>query len=525
MRQALIRKARPGLGAARPYQRSAPVKGWMSSENLADMDEDACYVMDNWFPETESIRVRRGSTTFATLPTTDPVRTVMAWEAGGVTEVFAAQGTNIYDVTAGGTITVADVSTQTSDKYIFINYVTSGDNYLVAANGTDDPVTYDGSVWDTVAITGVAGGADTLNYVFSYKQRLFFLQNDTADAYFLGPDAIAGSADVVSLGGYLTLGGSIIAGSSLAVNSGFGPEDYCVFVSDQGEVVLFAGTDPADPAEWSLKGVYRISRPIGNRCLIRIAGDIGVLCADGLVSLTKAISLDLAAQDKGAYSGNIRTAFNNQYNLTGGLFGWQILAWPTAHMAIVNVPITLDTESQQFVMNVLTGAWARYTGMNASCFCLGGTVMYFGSVDGKVITFETGNSDNGETVNARCIPAFSGMKSPGNLKHVKNAQVFFRGSGQYTIGLNIAADFRNTDLAVETQPIANTVGSLWDTALWDSGTWGTSSAINVRWLGIAGGGYFLAPVIFAQTGNDTNEPTDIQFLSLSLLYETGAIFG
>ncbi len=523
MRTALIRKTSPGLGAARPYARSAPVKGWVANENLADMDEQAAYVMDNWFPETSSVRVRRGSTVFASLPDPDPIRTVMAYSAGGITKIFAAQTVNIYDVTAGGTITIPDLSTQSSDKYIFINFATSGGNFLVAANGTDDVLNYDGSAWTTPAITNVS--SDTLNYVFAYKQRLFFLENDTATAWYLPADFIAGAAGSVNLSGYLQLGGTLVAGAAMSIESTNGPNDYAVFISSEGEVVLFSGTDPSDPTDWSLRGIFRISQPIGNRCALRIAGDIAVLCADGLVSLTKAIQLDLAAEQKGAYSNNIRTAFNQQYDLTGRLFGWQIISWPTAHMAIVNVPITLDVSSQQYVMNVLTGAWSRYQGMEASSFALADTTMYFGSTTGSVYTFETGNSDDGTSVTARMIPAFSEMRAPGYIKHVKNMQAFFKGTGQYNIGLNIAADFRNLSTAVETQAIANTVGSLWDTALWDVGVWGDSSAVNVTWLGVAGAGYFLAPVIFAVTGNATPDPTNIEFLNLNILSETGAIFG
>lgn len=530
MRTALRKKGIPQGGTAVPYPRHAPIKGWIANENIADMDEDAAYVMDNWFPETDSIRVRKGSLTFATLPSaTDAVETVMVYNAGGTQAIFGAQAGKIYDATAGGVVGAAVLSGQTSNRYVSLNFATSGGHFHNAANGTDHPINYDGAAWTALpAITGVTGGAATLNYVWSFKGRLFFLQNASATAWYLPADSIGGAASSLNIGPELTFGGTLVAGGTLTIDSGLGPNDFCVFVSSEGEVVIYAGDNPSDPTVWSLRGIFRISRPIGNRCLLRIGGDLAVLCADGVISLTKAMQLDTAALEKAALSANIRTAFARQYDVTGAFFGWQIIAWPTAHMGIVNVPTAELSTSVQYVINVLTGAWARYTGMNAICFALAGTKVYYGGPTGKIIRFETGNNDDGTTINAATIPAFSAMRAPGVLKAVKDAQIFCKGTGNYTLGINATVDFQvDTSLAASESIGAALTGPLWDTALWDVATWPASDASTVHmvWLGIAAVGYYVAPVFLLQTGDATGNDNDFQLLTANLLHERGAVQG
>jgi hypothetical protein len=531
MRQAIRRKGGGvasqdgGARVSTPYPRTPPTKGWVTNQNIAAMDEKAAVILDNWFPEAEDIRLRRGSFEFAALPSADPVRTIAVYESGGITAVFAGQGEYIYDVTAGGAITTPAVTGQNSDYYIGLNFATiAGGSVLYLVNGVDDPQYYDGSVWTSPTITGAT--ASTFGYVFAYKYRLFFIENGTADVWFLEEDQIQGEVKRLALGGLLKLGGTIVAGASMMVDSGFGPDDYCIFISSEGEVIAYNGTNPGIAESWSLRGVFRISRPIGNRCLLQIGSDIAVLCADGVISLTRSFQLDLAASDKGSFSANIREAFSEQYALTGSLRGWQLLSWPAAHMAVVNVPTTLDVASQQYVMNVLTGAWSRYTGMSASSFGLAQNTLYYGSTDGKVVIFERGNNDRGEDINAVAIPAFSNMKMAGQIKHVKNYQSFFKGSGSYSVGMNIAVDFNTNDVAVTTQTPPLGSGSLWDSALWDVATWATPNDVFVSWLGVAGQGYYLAPVILATSTDDgSGADSNCHFLALNMLYEGGAVIG
>lgn len=451
------------------------------------------------------------------------VRTIMVYQAGSTPTMFACTDGKIYDVTAGGNFSTAAVSGLSGNDFIWTNFATSGGNFLVATNGADAVRNFDGSSWSSPSITGVTSA--TLNYVFSYKSMLWFLRNSSSFAYALPVDSVAGTVTALNVGAELSKGGTLVAGASLTQDAGEGPDDYAVFLSSEGEVVVFAGSDPRSAETWAKVGTYQIGRPIGRRCLLRIGGDVAALTQDGVVSLTQAIQLDRAAAARAAFTSNIRKAFADQYKLTGSVFGWQAVTWPQSHMALVNVPIVDGVTYYQFVMNVLTGAWCRFLGVNAVCWALANDSLYFGTPSGRVMQFGETSRDDGKQIDAACVGAFTQMNHPGQIKHVKMTQVFTRGTGRFNLGVNMARDFTAELSADAEQEIGVGSGSsVWDQSLWDLATWSVASNLaEEAWLGVAQVGHFLAPVVLASV--DQADKITAEFISENVLYEPGAVVG
>lgn len=135
---------------SRPTPLPAPVLGWISAQNLAGARSGSAMQLDNWFPTTTGIRMFGGSIRHATLSTTDkPVESLMAY-VGTVRALFGACDGAIYDITTPAdpdVIPTPDVTGQTSNYYCPINIATAGGFYLIALNGTDDPLLYDGTNW------------------------------------------------------------------------------------------------------------------------------------------------------------------------------------------------------------------------------------------------------------------------------------------------------------------------------------------------------------------------------------------
>ena len=48
-----------------------PLGGWDTRESLADMPENHAVILDNWFPDTDKVTVRRGYSSYATGMTGD----------------------------------------------------------------------------------------------------------------------------------------------------------------------------------------------------------------------------------------------------------------------------------------------------------------------------------------------------------------------------------------------------------------------------------------------------------------------
>lgn len=81
------------------YTQAAPIKGWVSSENIVGMDPQSAYQLDNWFPETNSIILRAGFGVHSSVPGFSPITTLMAYKAGATEKLFAVAAGGIYDVT------------------------------------------------------------------------------------------------------------------------------------------------------------------------------------------------------------------------------------------------------------------------------------------------------------------------------------------------------------------------------------------------------------------------------------------
>src|SRR3546814_3635141 len=78
-------------------------------------------------------------------------------------------------------------------------------------------------------------------------------------------------------------------------SSDSGLSEQNIFVSTEGEVAVYQGSDPGEAATWSKVGVYRIGKPLGARAHFRGGGDIAIATSVGLVPLSKAISLDVTS--------------------------------------------------------------------------------------------------------------------------------------------------------------------------------------------------------------------------------------
>jgi hypothetical protein len=105
MRKPAKRKGQIGGKTSAVFRQAAPIKGWISNENIVGMDPDSALQLDNWFPETNSIKLRPGYGIHNFIPGSLPVETVMVWQSGGAIQLFAAAGSSIYDVTAADTVT------------------------------------------------------------------------------------------------------------------------------------------------------------------------------------------------------------------------------------------------------------------------------------------------------------------------------------------------------------------------------------------------------------------------------------
>ncbi len=476
----------------------APVGGWNDRDSLAAMDEEDAVILDNFFPLPSKVIIRKGSINWVT-GLGNQVESLMGYKPQtGTAALFGASGTSFFNVTSTGVVGAAVVTGLTNARWQHVNMSTSGGNFLMAVNGSDKLRGWDGSAWWTDGdgahdITGV--DTATCIGIALFKRRVWLIQKSTASAWYLPVDSIAGAASKLDFGPIFTRGGQLMAIADWSIDAGIGIDDYAAFISDQGEVALYKGSDPSSATTWALVGTFWVGSPIGRRCIAQYAGDVLLISRDGLIPLSKAL-MSSRVNTKIALTDKIQNATSVATSSYGSSFGWQCIQFPNQNMIVLNVPVGVGMQ-QQYVMNTISGAWCRFKGWNANCFELFGDELYFGG-NGIVYKAWQVQADSGSNINAEALQAFSYFGNRDMLKEWTLARplVGIDNNTGFVFGIN--TDFDTTP-PTGVPTFSATAAGKWDVALWDVDTWGGNPAIQKQWQSVNGIGYCAALHIVAAT--------------------------
>ncbi|HUZ12666.1 MAG TPA: hypothetical protein VMU93_07460, partial [Caulobacteraceae bacterium] len=465
VRQAL--RANPGrrqvsVGQSIP----APTGGWDARNPLAAMPVQNAVTLDNMIPRAGSVDLRRGFVEQAS-GFSGPVESLMAYRgAASGDRLFAAAGGALVDATLASTSPPPPVWTgASSDRWNHTAFANAAGAWLIACNGADPPIGYDGGAWSVLGLAGAGPPAlvpGALASVFAHKGRLYFLEAGSLRVWVPAAGAVGGACALVDLASIFSKGGRLVCGGSWSWQFGVGADDFAVFATDQGQVAIWQGSDPTSAADWSLVGVYDFGPPLGPRALLKFGGDLALVTADGVIPLSRGLKLDRGAQQEVALTGAIMNAFAQAAKAHGANHGWQGILYPglTASpsnpeaaggsLAIFNVPLVEGGAAWQFVQNVLTGAWCRFTGIDAICWELANQRLYFGAAGG-VYQWDVGSDDDGAPIVATVQQAFSAFGAPGRQKRFTMIRALLNTSGLVAPALDILADYASgTPAAVAT---------------------------------------------------------------------------
>lgn len=493
----------------------APVGGWNTRDPLSNMDPRFAVTLDNWFPNQAEVRLRRGHAEHKS-GLTGSFETLPIYTAATSSKMFGIRGGSIYDATSAGSFGAALVSGLTNSRWQWVNFGTSGGQFLVMVNGADDPRIYDGSTWGTTpAVTGVT--PSSLVHLCVHQRRIFFVEKNKLKFWYLSVDSVGGGASGFEIGSLCPRGGYLQAIGSWTRDGGSGPDDILVLVTSEGDVVLYSGTDPSDATAWTLVGRFQIAKPIGRRCLLNVGGDLLVLTVDGVIPLSVLLSgKDEAQLAELSLTKTIARAVSDAAVTHGSKFGWEMVTYRAGNMLIVNVPTGENATAQQFVMNLQTGAWCRFTGLNANAWVEYQGNLYFGANDGAVYQADTGESDNGSDITGDCKPAFNYMGNPALRKTFLEARPILSASGVALYAMQFCVDFE--DRAPSTVPSSTqAAGTAWDDGAWDTFAWADGERIVRSATSVSGEGYAASPRIQVATRNMT-----IALQMINVLFEAGA---
>lgn len=504
---------RPQLRKALTASVPAPTGGWNARDAVSNMPPTDAVEMINFFPTPTDVSLRKGYVKRAT-NITGYVETLMNYAGPTGQKLFACAGSQIYDVSGTGNGTVVKTGLN-SAQFQYVNITTSGGNFLVCCNGVDTPLVYDGTTWANIAVTGVT--SSTFINVNLFKNRLYFTQKNTMSCWYLPVSSIGGAASELNFGSVARSGGFLQAMATWTLDAGYGVDDFAMFITNMGEIIVYQGTDPASATTWALKGVWQLGQTFNRKCFFKWGGDLLLLTQDGLVPMSSALQSS-RLDPRINLTDKIYFAVSQAATYYYDNFGWQIQYFASENMLILNIPVTGGIE--QYVMHTITQSWARFTNINAKCWEVNGKKgMLFGS-NGYVGEFYADTSDGGTNINASVQQAYNYFGAVGQQKRFTMVRpILLTDNGLPTILCGVNVDFETTnDTGTLTFNPSSVTVATWDTSLWDQSYWGGKYNISKNWQSVTGIGYAGGLQL-----TTASQGIDVHWTSTDFVMETGSV--
>jgi hypothetical protein len=498
----------------------APIGGWNIRDPLPMMSPEYAPQLDNVFCLPSEIQIRKGYIKHATF--TGICRTLLEYNAlSGSQKLFAAVDNagacSIQEVTSGGAA-VSKVTGLNSAKFKQTNIATSGGDFAYYVNGVDPAVLYNGTTFYSVtsvstpyAITGPTSTA--FSDVVLHKRRLWFVEPVSMKCWYLPTDQIAGAAVAYDFGPLFTRGGKIVKIDTWSLDAGTGLDDYFIVFTSMGEVGVFQGVDPASASTWSLTGVFFIGSPTAEGYTQKFGGDLLVINRDGIAQMSKSL-MSSRVNTKLQLTDKIQPQLASDTTTYQSISGWDIELFPPENMLIVNIPIN-ESESYQYVMNTISGGWARWKGINAKCWKFQAEKIFFGA-DGYVGRAWIEQSDDGSEITADILPAYQNYGSQSRLKRFSMGRIVMGTTSQVSYGSRMEVDFNLRPGEVSLPFVFDTAAGLYGTATYGTSVYAGNITIKNEWKNVSGMGYWGSLHIKVKT-----KVSDVRIYSYDLNIESG----
>ena len=435
LQQRTIEQTRQQIGAT-PARFLAPIIG-LTDHEFAEFDRTAC-ILDNFMPTQTGIRPRPGTVKAIDKPggTVNPatgMSILIPYDDGTRKRFLVGLGSVLYWynlVGAGSRISAASLS---SDALSGTTFSTESGVHVHIANGSNNVLYHAGVGNDFAAMTNSSTPALTgimptkLSYVWVYRNRLFFIEKNSTNAWYLPTTSIAGELTKLPLAGIFPIRSQLIFGFTMGLEAGNDLAERLVLVTDRGDCVVYGGT-PGDQ-DFHLEGTYNIGVPLGPNCHFHYRDDVFIGTTTGLVSLATLIrSKSINAQ--GVYlSDNIRRTWIDAARLLPPGQYWRATVWNSRGYAFVYTG-EHATNAFFYGVNLETGAWFRVTFKDHDDYDLRAVAL--GELDNKFYMLDatgnlhqlTGHHDNSQDI--ECVARMTPAKFPDNVGTVR-IRTFWRG--------------------------------------------------------------------------------------------------
>lgn len=492
---------RQSQGQVKMVSIPAPTGGWNTRDSLDEMDPRDAVVMDNMIPSIGKVSLRPGYEDFVADLATDlagtwsagEVETFFTLDVGSTEQFLCAMDGGIARIDSGTAAEIEPDGTYSSNRWQYTTFADSaagGAPSIYAVNGVDAPWKYNGtahSAWSPT-LTPSAGAAPTMNafaWVFSFKNRIYAGRSGSRNFWYsdLGDD---GTLTEFPLEGIREAQGNILFMGAMTRDTGSGPDDFAVFVTDQGQTIVYQGTNPGDTAAWSIVGVYKIPKPINSRSAhSQLFGDIVIATELDYIflndTLQKSGSVILSPTKMTGAMQEASALYKDNY-------GWEMVISEQDNLLFCNVPRETNVQYHQHLFNLQTRAATRFTGWNFNTFAVWNGKLYAAGND-AVYRVMSQQSDDASTsanqINMRCQTAWTDLENP-QIKHVKATRLLLRTQGKFNYGAAVGVDFINPAVVSQSSSgPASSSGTLWGDAPSTTTLWGDAPSATTYWAGTA----------------------------------------
>ena len=499
-----------------PFTEGAATAGMNSNVPLYNMPAGTAVYLYNLDPAAYGGRTREGSVCWAQNLQGTNVKSLVPFLGlqSGQERLFAVSQIGIFDISTQGQDNPTPVVTfgDQSDPAGFTSYHTvtspAGGQTIYVADSRNGLYEYNpiGASWTkiTTEITGV--DPTKVAFVMGHKNRLWFIERDSADAWYLPIGQKTGAAVKFQFGSKMRQGGYLVGRYNYSVDGGRGLVDYLIAVSKGGDVLAYQGSDPSSSTSWNLVGNWFIGDvPAGRRVGTESGGDLWLLSTFGLTSAGDLLRGIDPSRIERNITGNISRLIADQMtNKLNDLY-WEIRALPEERVFAINSPRRADERHIQYVLNTEKttegsgGGWGLWRDVRALCFEAYQGNAYFGTDDGKVFRM-FGSLDEvdiqgngGNAVEFSSLSRFTDFGVYARYKQVQWIRPTFLSNNQVSLTSKAVYDF-NIDEIVDQPTASSLIGSRWDVDKWDKAVW-TGSTISRRLFGAGGYGVNVAIAI------------------------------
>lgn len=505
----------------------SPTGGLNTRSPLSNMGIEQAVQMTNAIPTSIGVAVRKGYKLHQ--DGFFNVESMFAYVGAKVVpdRLFVVDDGAIKDATGTGT-PIVERAGFTSSKFRTVQMSTQGGQFLVAANGFEAPVFFNGTSWQdfTIAASPAALGEFTFSGTLSsltnpivHQKRLWFVvKNSTRIAY--GPiNSLGGAITTFDVSGLLPRGGIIKEIVSWSSDGGSGLSNRLVIVSSEGDVVIYSGADPSDSTSFRNDGVWQLSPP-APKAFISYDGDVLYFCERGVFPLSSYLQSNTNAPP---ITLNVSNTIGELVRMFKDRHGFDSQNIPNENLLLINIPQVSLAGSLQLVFQSETGGWSLFTGLPANCWTNLNGVIYFAGGTSVWQAF-TGYKDavavdgtGGKPYTTIVQQAFTTLGVTGANKHVSLMRVnLLSSSTKNSLKMVVKTDF-DVSPPDNIPSIATSSSSLWDTARWDAEVWGSNSVSISRWQGANASGTYVSVILVIQVSTET------VWTSTDLVYQVGGI--